>query len=40
MKNCGELGLLADALRREGFTEDEAEAIFWGNAKRFFTANL
>lgn len=32
--------LLADALRKEGFTEDEVEAIFFRNAQRFFENNL
>ena len=27
-------------LRREGFTEDEVEAIYWRNAYRFFKNNL
>ena len=40
MQSCADLPMLARALRAEGFTEDEAEAIFWGNARRFFLQNL
>lgn len=40
MDNCSKLPLLADALRKEGFTEDEVEAIFFRNAQRFFENNL
>lgn len=40
MKDCSYLPLLADALRREGFTEDEVEQIYWRNACRFFEENL
>lgn len=40
MDNCSKLPLLADALRREGFTEDEVEQIFYRNAQRFFEENL
>lgn len=40
MDDCSKLPLLADALRREGFTEDEVEAIFYRNARRFFEENL
>jgi membrane dipeptidase len=40
MKNCADLPMLEQALRRSGFTEDEIEAIFYRNAKRFFTENL
>ena len=40
MDDCSKLPLLADALRREGFTEDEVEAIFFRNAVRFFEQNL
>ena len=29
-----------DALRKEGFTEDEVERIFYRNAQRFFEENL
>ena len=32
--------LLADALRKEGFTEAEVEGVFWRNARRFFEENL
>jgi membrane dipeptidase len=32
--------MLADALRKEGFTEDEIERIYWRNAQRFFEENL
>ena len=34
------LPLLADALRKEGFTEDEVEGIYYRNAMRFFEENL
>ncbi len=40
MKHCGDMPLLAAALRVEGFSEDEVEAIFYRNAMRFFTENL
>ena len=40
MDDCSKLPLLADALRREGFTEDEVEAVFYRNARRFFEENL
>ena len=40
MDGCDKLELLAGALRKEGFTQDEAESIFWGNARRFFEENL
>ena len=30
----------SDALRREGFTEDEVEGIYFRNAMRFFEDNL
>lgn len=40
LDSCAKLPLLADALRREGFSEDEAERIFSRNAVRFFTENL
>ena len=40
LDNCAKMPLLADALRKEGFTEDEVEGIFWRNARRFFEANL
>ena len=31
---------LTDVLRKEGFTEDEVEQIFFRNAQRFFEENL
>ena len=40
MDDCSKLPLLAEALRKEGFTEDEVEAIFFRNAQRFFEENL
>ena len=40
MGDCSKLPLLADALRKEGFTEDEVEQIFFRNARRFFEENL
>ena len=40
LENCSRMPLLADALRKEGFTEDEVEGIFWRNARRFFEDNL
>ena len=40
MGDCSRLPLLADALRKEGFTEDEVEQIFFRNAQRFFEENL
>jgi membrane dipeptidase len=40
MKNASYLPMLADALRKEGFTEDEIERIYWRNAQRFFEENL
>ena len=40
MDDCSKLPLLAEALRKEGFTEDEVEAIFFRNARRFFEENL
>lgn len=40
LSDCSKLPLLADALRREGFTEDEVERIFYRNAQRFFEENL
>ena len=36
MEDCSKLPLLAEALRKEGFTEDEVEAIFFRNAQRFW----
>ena len=40
LSDCSRMPLLADALRKEGFTEDEVEAIFFRNAQRFFENNL
>lgn len=40
LETAADMPLLADALRREGFTEDEVEAIYWRNAYRFFKNNL
>ena len=40
MKDAGELFKLEQALRSHGFTEQEIEAVFWGNARRFFMQNL
>ena len=40
METAADMPLLAEALRREGFTEDEVEAIYWRNAYRFFKNNL
>ena len=40
LETAADMPLLADALRREGFTEDEAEGIYWRNAYRFFEHNL
>ena len=40
MDDCSKLPLLADALRAEGFSEDQVEGIFWSNARRFFEENL
>ena len=40
LDSCDKMPLLADALRKEGFTEDEVEGIFWRNARRFFEENL
>ena len=40
MTNCSQLPLLEAALRRHGFNEREIEAIFCGNALRFFKENL
>ena len=40
LETAADMPLLAEALRREGFTEDEVEAIFWRNAYRFFKNNL
>ena len=40
LETAAAMPLLAEALRREGFTEDEVEAIYWRNAYRFFKNNL
>ena len=40
MRDCSDVPLLEPALRRAGFCESEIEAIFFGNAKRFFNENL
>ena len=40
LETAADMPLLADALRREGFTEDEVEGIYWRNAYRFFEHNL
>ena len=40
LETAADLPLLADALRREGFTEDEVEGVYWRNAYRFFEHNL
>ena len=40
LETATDMPLLAEALRREGFTEDEVEAIYWRNAYRFFKNNL
>ncbi len=40
IQHCGDLPMLERALRAEGFTEAEMEAIFYRNAMRFFTENL
>ena len=40
LETAADMPLLADALRRAGFTEDEVEAIYWRNAYRFFKNNL
>ena len=40
LETAADLPLLADALRREGFTEDEVEGVYWRNACRFFEHNL
>ena len=40
LSDCSKMPLLADALRKEGFTEDEVEDIFYRNARRFFEENL
>ena len=38
--SCSKMYMLADALQKEGFTEDEIEKIFCRNAQRFFEENL
>ena len=40
LETAADIPLLADALRRAGFTEDEVERIFWRNARDFFEHNL
>ena len=40
LEDASFLPMLADALRKEGFTEDEVERIFWRNARDFFEHNL
>lgn len=40
LDSCTKLPLLENALRKEGFHESEIEAIFHGNAVRFFQQNL
>ena len=40
LENASCLPLLADALRKEGFTEDEVEGVYSLNARRFFEQNL
>ena len=40
LETAADMPLLADALRRAGFTEDEVERIFWRNARDFFEHNL
>lgn len=40
MESAADLPMLEHALRAAGFTEGEMEAIFWGNARRFFMQNL
>ena len=40
LETAADMPLLAEALRCEGFTEDEVEAVFWRNAYRFFKNNL
>ena len=40
LETAADMPLLVEALRREGFTEDEVECIFWRNARRFFEENL
>ena len=40
MDDCSKLPLIAEALSRECFTEDEVERVFFRNAQRFFEDNL
>ena len=40
LETAADMPLLADALRRAGFTEDEVEGIYYRNAMRFFEENL
>jgi membrane dipeptidase len=40
LETAAGMPLLADALRKAGFTEDEVERIFWRNARDFFEHNL
>jgi len=40
MTDCSQLPLLEAALQKAGFTGREIEAIFFGNARRFFRENL
>ena len=40
LDGCDTMPLLADALRKDGFTEAEVEGLFWRNARRFFEENL
>ena len=40
LETAADMPLLAEALRREGFTEDEVEGIYYRNAMRFFEENL
>ena len=40
LDSCDRMEMLADALRKEGFTEDEVEKIFFRNALRFFEENM
>ena len=40
LDSCDRMEMLADALRKEGFTEDEVEGVYYRNAMRFFEDNL
>ena len=40
LEDASFLPMLADALRKEGFTEDEVEGVYYRNAMRFFEENL